>query len=323
MKNILVLLIVTMTFLCSAFEEQKFLPSFVLLEKKPDNTLKVGQSMVSFKIEGVGKITKGQIMVWSANDEVDTSFVQQDHFLHTSLKAGSYSFQFYFNSSYNEIYSPITEIESGYHYTFALHFHQVELQIAEKPVIYLYPERLTKVSVSIETPAEISFVYPAFYKEKTWKVDVTPEGKINCWNQQYNYLFWEATYSNLKELQRSTMTTFYTTSEKSLQTLEYICDSFGLNSLEKADLITYWGPQLQQLPSAKISVLMNEEVDRLAGLTISPEPDHVYRLFLLIDPEPVLEDIPLQKAITPIQRQGFFVIEWGGTIIGNNDTLKL
>ena len=155
-----------MTFLCSAFEEQKFLPSFVLLEKKPDNTLKVGQSMVSFKIEGVGKITKGQIMVWSANDEVDTSFVQQDHFLHTSLKAGSYSFQFYFNSRYNEIYSPITEIESGYHYTFALHFHQVELQIAEKPVIYLYPERLTKVSVSIETPAEISFVYPAFYKEK-------------------------------------------------------------------------------------------------------------------------------------------------------------
>ena len=59
-----------------------------------------------------------------------------------------------------------------------------------KPVIYLYPEEKTEVSVSLELDGALTCTYPAY--EGGWKVTAYPDGTLTDQKgQSYNYLYWE------------------------------------------------------------------------------------------------------------------------------------
>ncbi|MFR5640342.1 MAG: hypothetical protein ACLUDF_04555, partial [Butyricicoccus sp.] len=59
-----------------------------------------------------------------------------------------------------------------------------------KPVIYLYPEQETTVSVSLDYTGTLTATYPAY--EDGWRVTAEPDGTLYDENgNEYSYLFWE------------------------------------------------------------------------------------------------------------------------------------
>ena len=59
-----------------------------------------------------------------------------------------------------------------------------------KPVIYLYPEQETTVSVSLDYAGTLTATYPAY--ENGWHVIAEPDGTLYDENgDEYSYLFWE------------------------------------------------------------------------------------------------------------------------------------
>ena len=64
-------------------------------------------------------------------------------------------------------------------------------ECAAKPVIYLYPEQETTVSVSLDYAGTLTATYPAY--ENGWTVTAEPDGTLYDENgDEYSYLFWEA-----------------------------------------------------------------------------------------------------------------------------------
>ena len=59
-----------------------------------------------------------------------------------------------------------------------------------KPVIYLYPEQETEVSVELLLDGKLTCTYPAY--NAGWKVTASPDGSLtDTAGQTYNYLYWE------------------------------------------------------------------------------------------------------------------------------------
>ena len=61
-----------------------------------------------------------------------------------------------------------------------------------KPVIYLYPEEETEVTVSLDYDGELTCTYPAILAENAWTVTAAPDGTLtDSAGQTYSYLYWE------------------------------------------------------------------------------------------------------------------------------------
>ena len=59
-----------------------------------------------------------------------------------------------------------------------------------KPVIYLYPEEETEVTVRLDCDGELTCAYPAY--EDGWTVTAQPDGTLTDeTGQTYSYLYWE------------------------------------------------------------------------------------------------------------------------------------
>ncbi len=64
-------------------------------------------------------------------------------------------------------------------------------QLAAKPVIYLYPEVETAVTVRLDYDGQLTCTYPAY--DGGWTVTAQADGTLTDGNgQSYNYLYWEA-----------------------------------------------------------------------------------------------------------------------------------
>ena len=62
--------------------------------------------------------------------------------------------------------------------------------MSEKPIIYLYPEKDTTVSVKLNVKGKLTFTYPE-YKDG-WEFKASPNGDLTFGEDTYNYLFWES-----------------------------------------------------------------------------------------------------------------------------------
>ncbi len=59
-----------------------------------------------------------------------------------------------------------------------------------KPVLYLYPEEETEVTVRLDYDGELTCTYPAY--EDGWTVTARPDSALTDGDgQTYNYLYWE------------------------------------------------------------------------------------------------------------------------------------
>ena len=67
-----------------------------------------------------------------------------------------------------------------------------EEQAAAKPVIYLYPEEETAVTVKLDYAGALTCTYPAY--GNGWAVTACPDGTLtDDAGQTYSYLYWEGT----------------------------------------------------------------------------------------------------------------------------------
>ena len=64
-----------------------------------------------------------------------------------------------------------------------------ESYTTSKPVLYLYPETTTEVSVKLDYQGTLTTTYPAY--NNGWVVTAEPDGTLTSDGREYSYLFWE------------------------------------------------------------------------------------------------------------------------------------
>ena len=186
------------------------------------------------------------------------------------------------------------------------------MDVSDKPVIYLYPEKEQEVNIEIDVRGTIAFSYPVY--KNNWLVTAKPDGEITYKNNTYDYLFWEGKHANLTSA-KDFESGFVIEGNKTIEFLEKSLTKIGLNASEKNDFITYWGPKMVGNYYNFIHFKFNEDYGKdVAGIKVTPEPKKMLRMFMVFAPLKEFKVVEEQEII-PFIREGFTVIEWGGSQI--------
>ena len=165
-------------------------------------------------------------------------------------------------------------------------------ECSAKPVIYLYPEQETTVSVSLDYAGTLT---------------ADPDGTLYDENgDEYSYLFWEG--ENNTDYDFSTG--FCVAGADTADFLREKLAEIGLTPREYNEFIVYWLPKMQDNPYNLIS-FQSEAYTDAAKLDIDPTPDSVLRVFMAWKPLHRAQTIEPQT-FASFERNGFTVVEWGG-----------
>ena len=182
---------------------------------------------------------------------------------------------------------------------------ELEEGVCYKPVIYLYPEHETEVSVQLQLDGKLTCTYPAY--NSGWTVTAAPDGTLtDAKGQTYNYLYWEGETNAQWDMGKG----FCVKGEDTAAFLEEALKKLGLNRKEANEFIVYWLPLMEQNPYNIISFQTDIYTDA-AQLQISPAPDTLIRVFMAWRAVDTFTELEKQELTTP-ERTGFTVIEWGG-----------
>lgn len=182
----------------------------------------------------------------------------------------------------------------------------------DKPVIYLYPEITTDVTVELDYDGTLIADYPP-YDESIggWQVTAQPDGTLtnHADQQEYSYLFWEGVPATPIDWDLSQG--FVVKGSETREFLQEKLVEIGLTPREYNEFIVYWYPKMKDNPYNLIQFAGTQYTDT-APLTITPEPDSTLRVFMVYKPLSRPVDVTPQT-FTPFTRTGFTVVEWGGT----------
>lgn len=188
-----------------------------------------------------------------------------------------------------------------------------------KPVIYLYPEQETKVNVQLTFNGTLTSTYPTLPPEG-WTVTAQPDGTLTDEEgRSYRYLFWEGA----ADVDWKQDSGFLVKAEDTREFLEESLTQLGLNELEQNDFITYWLPKLEKNGESFVTFAAEQYTDN-AVLTVTPQPDSVLRVQMLISKvddsnRAAFQKLPEQE-LPRFEREGFVLVEWGGTDLGTGKT---
>lgn len=182
-----------------------------------------------------------------------------------------------------------------------------------KPVIYLYTEKETDVSLKFNFNGKLQTTFPKY--EDSWEVISYPDGKIfdKKTKRFYNSLFWdgernfdqnELEYKEGFIVERKELTSFL------IEKLEII----GLNNTETNDFVQYWLPILEQNEFNFIHFKTNEEYNKISENIVHPKPETSIRLMMEFHKTDSNFQIKEQK-LPKTKRKGFTIVEWGGAEI--------
>jgi hypothetical protein len=181
-----------------------------------------------------------------------------------------------------------------------------------KPVIYLYPEQTENVSVQVTPTGGMSVSDPAY--GAGW--NVTADSQSNITNladgKTYPYLFWEGHGDSIYKIPQNG---FVTSRENLKQTLDEKLTQEGLIQKEVGDFEDFWLPKMlaENKPYYFVTFVSRGEIDKLAPLSISPQPNTVIRVLMDYRGLDNWENVPSFSIKTP-QRTGFTAVEWGGVL---------
>lgn len=182
--------------------------------------------------------------------------------------------------------------------------------VTAKPVIYLYPEEETQVSVSLDFDGQLTSTYPAY--EDGWTVEASPDGTLTdpATGRQYYCLFWEG----IGPTEYDFSTGFCVAGENTAAFLEDALADLGLTEKEANEFIIYWLPKMEHNPYNLISFQTEAYTDS-AALTIDPAPDTLIRVFMAWQGLDQPVEVEPQTLTAP-DRTGFTAVEWGGAEMG-------
>ena len=177
-----------------------------------------------------------------------------------------------------------------------------------KPVLYLYPEEKTDITVNFEKEENLTTTYPKFKDE--WKVTAYPNGELYDEKGKYYYgLYWEEDSNHKVDFQEG----FYVSKENAISFLEEKLSIIGLNDKERNEFIMYWLPILEKNEHNLVYFELTEERDSFNKLEISPKPDSLLRMAIHVKKVDKKTNIKEQK-LTSFERTGFTAVEWGGIV---------
>lgn len=177
---------------------------------------------------------------------------------------------------------------------------------AAKPVIYLYPEEETAVTVKLDYDGTLTTTYPTY--NDGWTVTAQPDGTLTDpeTGRSYYCLFWEG----VSDTEYDFSTGFVVPGEDTEAFLEDALARLGLTEREANEFIIYWLPRMENNPYNLISFQSEAYTDH-AALEITPAPDSLLRVFMAW--KPLEQPVEIEPQILPaFTREGFTVVEWGG-----------
>lgn len=177
-----------------------------------------------------------------------------------------------------------------------------------KPVIYLYPQKTTDVTVKLDFAGKLTYTYPAY--QDGWNVTAQPDGTLTnrADGSTHYYLFWEGAADAAWAHERG----FVVAGTETEAFLRETLADLGLTPREYNDFITYWAPKMQGNAYNLISFSSAEEYGQKAALTVTPQPDSILRVHMVWQALDAPIFIPPQT-LAPFVRRGFTLVEWGGT----------
>lgn len=182
--------------------------------------------------------------------------------------------------------------------------------VVYKPVIYLYPEEETRITVKLGNPEKLTCSYPLY--NDGWQVVASPDGTlidVNT-NRELYSLYWEGKGSVATNIQEG----FIVEGKDVISFLEEKLDILGLTNKEAEEFIIYWLPKLQNNKYNYIRFASQDEINEYMPLEFSESPDTVIRVLMqykVLDEKIEVVEQKLEKQA----REGFTVVEWGGTEI--------
>jgi hypothetical protein len=186
-----------------------------------------------------------------------------------------------------------------------------DMSDAFKPIIYLYPEKETEVTVKLLNKNLITCSYPKY--EDGWTVLAKPNGDLIDKQTGRNLyaLYYE---SDLVKNAKVEDEGFCIKGEDTAKFLEEKLAVLSLTDRESEEFIVYWLPKLEANNYNYIRFLSKEEIEENMPLEITPNPDSVIRVWMSYKGLEGPVDVEEQILETP-ERTGFTVVEWGGTEI--------
>ena len=181
-----------------------------------------------------------------------------------------------------------------------------------KPIIYLYPQKTTMVTVQMGRPENLTYTYPVYQNE--WLVKAMPDGTLTDPQTKRTYyaLYWEG---KAKREKQKLTEGFVVSAEETIPFLEEKLKMLGLTEREANEFIVYWLPKLGEYKYNFIRFQTQTEQNENMPLNVTPEPNTVIRVMMeyrgLNKPISVFEQ-QLEQAPA---RKGFTLVEWGGTPI--------
>ena len=192
-----------------------------------------------------------------------------------------------------------------------------EKRAQEKPIIYLYPEKTTDISVALHYTGKLTCTYPPL--GNGWRVTAQPDGTLinHADKKEYSYLFWEGESDTRFDMSRG----FVVAGKDTAAFLQEKLAFMGLTPREYNEFIVYWLPQMQDNPYNLITFQDKDYTDQ-AKLVITPNPDSLLRVFMVYKPLHQKITVP-EQALKPFTRTGFTVVEWGGGMQGDEGALNV
>lgn len=194
-----------------------------------------------------------------------------------------------------------------------------------KPVVYLYPEKSTEVSVKIN-PRDgfVTVSEPLYNPETGWEVLAFPNSTLKfptTYDPQpttYPYLYYETMVVGYQLPKKG----FMLQKENLRPFLRNYIQKLGLRGQEIEDFLEYWIGRFSEIDKKYffVAFFSQEEIEYVDPLTIEPEPMTEIRIRAYFKPldSPYLVEAP---DLPPVpKREGFTVIEWGGILDERNDS---
>lgn len=227
------------------------------------------------------------------------------------VSPGKYRFQVIRNGNYDEIITDSIEISGQNRREITFHFPLGYREVYLKPVIYTYASEPKNATIQVVPNGDFTFTYPTTQNGQ-WTGIAQPDGSFTTNGKNYPYLFWEGDGHNA--LSASYDSGFIVESGEAITFLEEKLALMGLNDKEKTDFITFWGPKMTQSGRGFVHFLFNDEYDKVARMQVTPTPDNLFRVYLIWTPLETTVDMKvIPQKIPTIQREGFYLIEWGGS----------
>lgn len=180
-----------------------------------------------------------------------------------------------------------------------------------KPIIYLYPEEDTNISVVLEKKDNITCSYPKYVNG--WNVFAKTNGDLVDLDTGRN--LYSLYYECDKDVEhKMTDEGFVVKGEDSIKFLEEKLEILGLNEREAEEFIVYWLPILEKNEYNYIRFASQDEINQNMPLDVNPAPDTVIRVLMITKPLDKYVEVKEQQ-LEKVERNGYTLVEWGGTII--------